>query len=150
MLDKLPQKDQAAAHEVLTAIPDASTTEEAERPKKDFQAWCATRGHAEAGRRVDHDGERTTTFSAFPKEHGKHLRTTNVVESPFAGVRLRTSAAQRSKKATNATAVIWKTLRVAEQSCRRLNAPELVAEGAEGAVSVNGVRVKKGKKRVPA
>ena len=27
------------------------------------------------------------TFYAFPKEHWKHLRTTNPVESPFASVR---------------------------------------------------------------
>ena len=50
------------------------------------------------------------TFYAFPKEHWKHLRTTNVVESPFAAVRLRTAAAKRFKKVENATAVIWKTL----------------------------------------
>ena len=47
-------------------------------------------------------------------------------------------------------AVIWKTLLVAEKSFRKLNAPELLAEVAEGAVYINGVRIKKGKKRVPA
>ena len=78
------------------------------------------------------------------------MRTTNVVESPFARVRLRTTAAKRYKKVTNATAVIWKTLLVAEKSFRKLNAPELLAEVAEGAVYVNGIRIKKGKKRVPA
>ena len=34
------------------------------------------------------------TFYAFPKEHWKRLRTTNVMESPFAVVRLRTAAAE--------------------------------------------------------
>ena len=29
------------------------------------------------------------TFFDFPAEHGKHLRTSNVIESPFATVRLR-------------------------------------------------------------
>ena len=42
----------------------------------------------------------------------------------------------------NATAVIWKTLLVAEQTFRRLDAPELLAEVAEGVTYVNGVRVK--------
>jgi len=42
------------------------------------------------------------------------------VESPFATVRLRTEAAKRFKKVENAkTAVIWKTLLVAEQRFRR-------------------------------
>ena len=62
------------------------------------------------------------------------------MESPFAAVRLRTVAAKRFKKVENATAVIWKTLLVAEQSFRRLNAPELLPEVAEGVVYVDGVR----------
>ncbi len=90
------------------------------------------------------------TFYAFPKEHWKHLRTTNVVESPFAVVRLRTSAAKRYKKVKNATAVIWKTLLVAEKSFRKLDAAEFLVEVAAGAVYENGIRVKQGKNKVPA
>jgi putative transposase len=150
VLDKLPKKDQPAARELLTAIPYAATREEAERQKKDFQAWCAKRGQAEAGRLLDHDWERLTTFYAFPQEHWRHLRTTNVVESPFAVVRLRTGAAKRYKRVANATAVIWKTLLVAETGFRRLCAAELLGEVAEGAVYVNGQRVQKRKKQVPA
>jgi transposase-like protein len=36
--------------------------------------------------------ERLITFFDFPAEHWKHLRTTNVIESPFATVRLRERA----------------------------------------------------------
>ena len=64
------------------------------------------------------------TFYRFPKEHWRHLRTTNVVESPFAALRLRTDAAKRYKKVENATTLIWKMLMVAEQRFQRLNAPE--------------------------
>ena len=45
------------------------------------------------------------TFYAFPKEHWKHLRTTNVVESPLAAVLMRTAAAEWFKNIQNATAV---------------------------------------------
>ena len=62
------------------------------------------------------------------------------VESPFAAVRLRTAAAKRFKKVENATAVIWKTLLIAEKTFRRLDAPALLAEVANGVVYVNGVR----------
>jgi putative transposase len=48
----------------------------------------------------------------------------NVVESPFAGLRLRTNAAKRYKKVENATAVIWKMLLLAELRFHRLDAPE--------------------------
>ncbi len=143
ILDKLPRRLLAEARALLTTIPYADTREEAERQKRALQAWCTRRGHGAIGRLLDHDWERLVTFYAFPKAHWKHLRTTNVVESPFAAVRLRTAAAKRFKKVENATAVIWKTLLVAERRFRRLDAPELLAEVAEGVVYVNGERVKR-------
>jgi putative transposase len=143
VLDRLPQKLQAEARALLTAIPYAETREAAERAKRAFQAWCTKRGVGAVGQLLDQDWERLVTFYAFPREHWKHLRTTNPVESPFAAVRLRTAAAKRFKKVENATAVIWKTLLVAERSFRRLDAPELLAEVAEGVVYVNGERIKR-------
>ncbi len=140
VLDKLPRTRQAEARSLLTKIPYAETREEAERQKRAFQAWCTKRGHAEAGRALDRDWERMVTFYQFPREHWKHLRTSNPVESPFAAVRLRTAAAKRFKKVENATAVIWKTLLIAEKTFRRLDAPELLADVASGVVYVNGVR----------
>jgi putative transposase len=80
-------------------------------------------------------------FYAFPKEHWKHLRTTNPVESPFAAVRLRTAAGKRYKKVANATALIWRVLLVAEKTFRCLDHPELLAEIAEGVTYEDGVRV---------
>ena len=44
------------------------------------------------------------------------------------------------KEVENATAVIWKTLLIAEKTFRRLDAPELLADVASGVVYVNGVR----------
>ena len=140
ILDKLPLKRQAEARALLTKIPYAETREEAERQKRAFHAWCAKHGHAEVGRTLDRDWERMVTFYQFPRQHWKHLRTSNPVESPFAAVRLRTAAAKRFKKVENATAVIWKTLLIAEKTFRRLDAPELLADVASGAVYVNGVR----------
>ncbi len=150
VLDTLPKKLQAEARELLTKIPYAETRAEAERQKRAFQAWATKKGVAAAGRRLDEDWERLVTFYAFPKEHWKHLRTTNVVESPFAAVRLRTAAAKRFKKVENATAVIWKTLLVAEQRFRRLDAPECLPEVGEGVVFVDGVREKRGNAKVAA
>ena len=140
LLDKLPLKRQAEARTLLTKIPYAETRDEAERQKRALQAWCTKRGHAEVGRALDRDWERMVKFYAFPREHWKHLRTSNPVESPFAAVRLRTAAAKRFKKVENATAVIWKTLLIAEKTFRRLDAPELLAEVANGVVYVNGMR----------
>ena len=140
VLDKLPLTRQAEARSLLTKIPYAKTREDADRQKRAFQAWCTKRGHPEVGRALDRDWERTVTFYQFPREDWKHLRTSNPVESPFAAVRLRTAAAKRFKKVENATAVIWKTLLIAEKTFRRLDAPELLADVASGVVYINGVR----------
>jgi putative transposase len=150
VLDTLPKKLQGEGRALLTKIPYAETREEAERQKAGFQAWATKKGVPTAGRRLEEDWERLVTFYAFPTEHWKHLRTSNVVESPFAAVRLRTAAAKRFKKVENATAVIWKTLLVAEQSFRRLNAPELLPEVAEGVAYVNGERAKRGNEKAAA
>jgi transposase-like protein len=150
VLDTLPQKLQGEGRAFLTKIPYAETREEAERQKGAFQAWATRKGVPAAGRRLAEDWDRLVTFYAFPKEHWKHLRTTNVVESPFAAVRLRTAAAKRFKKVENATAVIWKTLLVAEQSFRRLDAPELLPEVAEGVAYINGERAKRGNEKAAA
>ena len=150
VLDTLPKTLQAEARALLTKIPYAQTRAEAERQKRAFQAWATKKSVAAAGRRLEEDWDRLVTFYAFPKEHWKHLRTTNVVESPFAAVRLRTAAAKRFKKVENATAVIWKTLLVAEQRFRRLDAPACLPEVAEGVVYVDGVREKRGNAKAAA
>jgi len=50
----------------------------------------------------------------------------------------------------NATAVIWKTLLVAKQRLRRLDAPECLPEVAEGIVYVGGVRKKRNNAKAAA
>ena len=56
----------------------------------------------------------------------------NVVESPFAALRLRTTAAKRFKRVESATALIWKLLLVADKRFRRLDAPHLLKDVFEG------------------
>lgn len=143
VLDKISKKEQPQARLLLKSIPYEETREDAEKLKRKFQAWCEKKGFRDAAKLIDKDWERMVTFYSFPKEHWKHLRTSNVVESPFAAVRLRTEAAKRYKKVENATAVIWKTLLIVEKRFRRLDHPELLAEVAEEVIYVNGVRVKR-------
>jgi transposase-like protein len=124
VLDKLPKKVQPQAKCRLQEIAYAESLTEAEEKRTLFLRWCQREGYQAAGDTLLRDWERMVTFYQFPKEHWRHLRTTNVVESPFAALRLRTDAAKRYKKVENATVVIWKMLMLAEQRFRRLNAPE--------------------------
>jgi putative transposase len=148
--NELPSSAQPPGRELLTKIPYAESRKEAERCKKEFQDWCRRHGHDKAAALLDHDWERMVTFYRYPKEHWTHLRTTNVVESPFASVRLRTEAAKRYKKVDNATAVIWKVLLVAEKRFRKLNAPHLMKDVYQGVRFVDGVRESKRKNRKDA
>ena len=81
------------------------------------------------------------TFYEFPKQHWVHLRTTNIVQAPFDMVRLRTNAARRFKRVENATAMIWKLLRVAERAWRHLKGSELLQEVYDGHPFADGVKV---------
>ncbi len=142
VLDALPKKEQPAASELLRKIPTAETVEEAEKRRDDFVKRHRQR-HPKACERLLSDWERMISFYSFPKDHWRHLRTSNVVESPFHAVRLRTSAAKRFKRADNAEAILWKLLMLAERTFRKLNAPHLLPSVAAGDVYVNGIKSKK-------
>jgi len=146
VLDDLPKRIQQKAAEWLKAMPYAETKAECERRRDEFvRTYRRTEGKA-----VDtllRDWDRMVTFYAFPHEHWRHLRTTNIVESPFASVRLRTDASRRYKRVEGATAIIWKMLQVAEQSWRKLNAPELLPLVASGMTFKDGIKMKSGHER---
>ena len=125
VLDDLPKRVQGKARALLTQIPSAETRQEAEKRRTTFARRYRDR-YPQAVATLERDWERMVTFYAFPKEHWKHLRTTNPVESPFASVRLRTNAGKRYKRVQGATALIWRVLMVAEKRFRKLNAPELL------------------------
>jgi putative transposase len=128
VLDKLPKRAQGKAKEELQGIAYSETRGESEARRDNFVRWCRKEGYVRAAETLEDDWERMVTFYQFPKEHWKHLRTTNPVESPFAALRLRTNAAKRFKKVSNATVVIWKMLLIGEQRFRHLDAPEKLKE----------------------
>jgi len=140
VLDRVPKKKQAQVQIWLRELMYAPTREKADEQKGKFQQWCEGQGMGAAGRLLEEEWERLVAYYAYPKDHWVHLRTTNPVESPFASVRLRTTAAKRYKRVENASAMIWKLLMVAEKSFRKVNAPELMAKVAAGATYVNGLR----------
>jgi putative transposase len=141
VLDKLPRKAQAEGKLGMQRIFHAESRKEAEGERDNFTSWCKKECHQGAMEALDRDWERMVTFYQFPREHWKHLRTTNIVESPFAGLRLRTQASKRYKKLANATAIIWKMLMVAEQRFRRLDGPEKLEQVYLGTEFNDGVEV---------
>ena len=150
VLDKLPKRQHDQGRLMLRNIPYAETRAEAERLRRVFTRWCGDHSYEAAREAIERDWERMVTFYDYPREHWRHLRTTNPVESPFAALRLRTDAARRYKRVDRAIAVIWKMLMVAGKRFRRLQAPELVAAVYLGAQYVDGIAVEATAEKVAA
>ena len=136
----MPKKEQAAASELLSAIPYADTKKECEKKRDEF----VIRYKKTDKKAVDtllRDWDRMVTFYKYPKEHWKHLRTTNIVESPFSAIRLRTDASRRFKRVEGAKAMIWKLMGVQEKNWNKLSSPELLEEVYAGKSFVDGLAV---------
>ena len=131
VLDRLPKREQGKGKELLRAVAYAPSLAEAVEAREIFRERYGS-WYPKAVETLEDDWERMVTFFRFPESHWRHLRTTNIVESPFASVRLRTSAAKRFKRVEHATALIWKLLTVAERNFRRLDAPHQLKEVLEG------------------
>lgn len=149
VIDQLPKKVWPEARQLLRQIPYAATQAACEKLRARFVERYG-KLYPKAAETLCRDWERMVAFYRFPKEHWVHLRTSNVVESPFAAVRLRTEAAKRYKKVANAEALIWKILMIAEKKFRRLNAPHLLDQVYGGAKFVDGVAVNNVKRRLAA
>lgn len=144
VLDVMPKRVRNEAAEHLSKVPYAESRQECER-RRDAFILRYQKDYPKATQKLQSDWNRMVTFYSYPKEHWVHLRTTNVVESPFSSVRLRTNAAKRFKKVENATAMIWKLLMVAEKSFRALKGYWLLRDVYAGDRFVDGVKVAKGK-----
>ncbi len=138
VLDAMPKRIRAEAAEYLTKIPYAETKERC-RMLRDAFAARYRKDYPKAVGKLLSDWDRMVTFYSYPKDHWVHIRTTNVVESPFSSARLRTDAAKRFKKVENATVMLWKLLMVAEKNFRSLNSPWLLEDVHAGKQFVDGV-----------
>jgi putative transposase len=99
VLDAIPTKHQAQARTLLCAMPYAESQTACEELRAHF-AMRYSQLAPKALERLTVDWERLVTFYQFPREHWRHLRNTNVVESPVAAVRRRTTAGNGSRRWT--------------------------------------------------
>jgi len=137
VVDAVSLTHHPAVQAAVQRIAAAESVADAERERQHFHREYRFR-FPKACDRLDRDWARMLTYDQFPKEHWRHLRTTNVVESPVAAVRLRTSAAKRFKRVERATGIIWRLLRVAEERFRTLNAPEQCRDVFDGVRYIDG------------
>lgn len=139
VLDKLPKRLQPKAKQALREIMYAPSREQADKGIDRFaQDYEAKYPKAVASLRKDQD--KLLTFFGLPAEHWQHLRTTNVIESPFATVRLRQRVTQGAGSRLKALVMAYKLLDMAQQRWRRLNAPPLLPLVRAGVSFIDGVQ----------
>jgi hypothetical protein len=78
------------------------------------------------------------TFYDFPAAHGKHLRTTNPIESTFATVRHRTRQTKGCGSREATLSLVYKLSREAEKCWRRLDGYKRVVKVLAGTRYVDG------------
>ena len=139
VLDKLPKRLQPKAKRALREIMYAETRAQAEEALDAFVAAYHAK-YPKAAACLDTDRERLLTHFDFPAEHWQHVRTSNVIESPFATVRLRQRVTKGAGSRTKELLMAYKLLEMAQQRWRRLNGAHLLPLVRAGVTFIDGVR----------
>lgn len=145
VLDKLPKRLQPQAKRALHEIMNADTRAHAEAGIARFVADYDAK-YPKAITALQRDQDQLLTFFAFPAEHWKHLRTTNVIESPFATVRLRQRVTKGAGSRTKGLLMAYKLLRMAAERWRRVDGSQLLPLVRAGVQFANGVQVEREEK----
>ena len=142
MLDKLPKRLQGKAKKLLHEVVNAATRDDADDADEAIEAFVAefSPKHQRAVDCLAKDRDKLLTFFDFPAEHWKHLRTTNVIESAFATVRLRQRVTKGAGSRTKGIAMAFKLLDMAQRRWRKLNGYELLPLVRAGVKFVDGIQ----------
>lgn len=135
-LAALPKRTHGDAKAALAKIYLAETRAAAVDAAQEFASEFAA--YPKAVAKITGDLDVLLTFFDFPVEHHKHLRTTNVIESTFATVRLRQRTTKGPGCRDAGVAMAYKLLDAAQARWRRINGHELVALVRAGATFIDG------------
>src|SRR5215469_3683247 len=140
ILDKLPKRLQARLKAALHEIMYAETREQ---EREDITRFGTEYGpkYPKAVTTLEKDADVLLTFFDFPAEHWKHLRTSNVIESSFATVRLRQRVTKGAGSRTKGLLMAYKLLDMAQTRWRRLDGAHLLPLVRADVRFTNGVRV---------
>jgi transposase-like protein len=123
ILDKLPKRLWPAVRKQMHKLAEAPSRQECERQRDALSARLRAQGQEQAAACLERDWDDFVTFYTFPQEHWVHVRTSNPIESIFAGVRLRTAATKRMRVRENALYLVFKLVTRLSLNWRGINAP---------------------------
>lgn len=82
--------------------------------------------------------EKLLTFYDFPAAHWQTIRSTNVIESAFATVKLRQRVTKGAGTRTRGLTMAFQLLAMAEKRWRRIRSPHLVQKLLDGTKFLDG------------
>jgi transposase-like protein len=125
VLDKLPKRlhgqAKAALHEIMRAETRKAAQQAIQRFARDYGVK-----YPKAVASLHRDEAELLAFFDFPAEHWVHLRTANVIESPFATVRLRQRVTKGAGSRPKGLLMAFKLLEMARKRWRRINGSEIL------------------------
>ena len=137
VLDKLPKRLQPRAKKHLHEIFQAETKASAEEQVRSFVSSYRDR-YPKAVASLVKDEEKLLTFYDFPAAHWQTIRSTNVIESAFATVRLRTRVTKGAGTRTRGLTMAFQLLAMAEMRWRKIRSPKLVQQLLDGTKFLDG------------
>ena len=137
ILDKMPKSVQSRAKEKIHDIYLSPTRQQALVAYNAFISLYHTK-FEKACECLTKDKDVLFTFYDFPCEHWVHIRSTNVIESVFATVRLRTNKTKGCGSRLATLTMVFKLTREAQKTWQRIKGYKLIPHVINGTRFVDG------------
>jgi transposase-like protein len=138
VLDQLPKSMQGAARQHLKQIQMAPTKEEAQQEWTRFVKMYDDK-YPGAVKILNKSKGEMLTFFDFPAKHWVHLRTSNVIESVFSTVRLRTAKTRNCVSRQTILSLVYRLVSTAEKRWNRLRGSEELGKVITGIKFRDGI-----------
>jgi putative transposase len=139
VLNKLPQSQQTQAKSLLNEIYMSATENEAIIAWRIFVTIFGEK-YPKAVECLEKDKNNLLTFYSFPAVHWVHIRSSNVIESLFATVRLRHRKTKGSANANACLAMVFKLSLNAQKGWRKIRGYEKLVDVVNKVEYVDGMR----------
>jgi putative transposase len=141
ILDKVPQTAYDEILQALREIYHASSKDQALGLVKAFVAHYGHR-YPKAVACLQESLDVLFSYFHFPRQHWKSIKSTNVIESLFSAVKLRTDAARRIPKRESALFLVFKLLLNQQQRLKKIHGFKLVPQTIEHAQSTKNPKLR--------
>ena len=141
VLDKVPLKMHDEILNALREIYHARSKEQALAAVQSFKDRYG-RGYPKAVASLEEAQEMLFGYFLFPPQHWKSIKSTNVIESMFSAVKLRTDAARRIPRRDSALYLVFKLLTSQQHRWKKIHGHKLVAQTIEQLQSTKNAKLR--------